>query len=278
MQGAFAMGFEDVLHRGLVLLGCGKMGGALLQGWIGQGMDTRAVWVVDPVPSDDLNALAGVNLNADLPASPAIVVVAVKPQMMDTALESVRQFGGRKDTLFLSIAAGTTLEQFEAVLGPSTPVIRAMPNTPAAIGRGITALVGNGQASEAAMRAGEELLSAVGRTVRLDRESDMDAVTAVSGSGPAYVFHLIETLAAAGQAEGLSPELALELARATVAGAGALAEASPEGPGQLRVNVTSPGGTTEAALSVLMDDATGLPAIVSQAVSAAATRSRELGK
>lgn len=128
------------------------------------------------------------------------------------------------------------------------------------------------------MRAGEELLSAVGRTVRLDRESDMDAVTAVSGSGPAYVFHLIETLAAAGQAEGLSPELALELARATVAGAGALAEASPEGPGQLRVNVTSPGGTTEAALSVLMDDATGLPAIVSQAVSAAATRSRELGK
>lgn len=272
------MEFGDIVHRGLVLLGCGKMGGALLQGWIGQGMDTSVVWVVDPVPSDELKALAGVNLNADLPASPAIVVVAVKPQMMDTALESVRQFGGRKNTLFLSIAAGTTLEHFEAALGSSTPVIRAMPNTPAAIGRGITALVGNGQVSEAAMHAGEELLSAVGYTVRLDREADMDAVTAVSGSGPAYVFHLIETLAAAGQAEGLSPELALKLARSTVAGAGALADASPEDPGQLRVNVTSPGGTTEAALKVLMDDAAGFPAIVSRAVSAAAGRSRELGK
>ncbi len=271
------MGFGDIAHRGLVLLGCGKMGGALLQGWIGQGLDRSAVWVVDPAPSEELDALAGVNLNADLPASPAIVVIAVKPQMMGTALESVRQFGGRKDTLFLSVAAGTTLRRFEAALGSSTPVIRAMPNTPAAIGRGITALVGNGQVSEAGMHAGEELLSAVGKTVRLDREADMDAVTAVSGSGPAYVFHLIETLAAAGSAEGLSSEMALTLARSTVAGAGALAEASPEDPGQLRVNVTSPGGTTEAALHVLMDGATGFPALVSRAVSAAAGRSRELG-
>ncbi len=271
------MEFGDIAHRGLVLLGCGKMGGALLQGWIGQGMDASAVWVVDPAPSDELSALADVNLNADLPASPAIVVVAVKPQMMDTALESVRQFGGRKDTLFLSVAAGTTLERFEAVLGSSTPVIRAMPNTPAAIGRGITAFIGNGRVSAAGMDRGEGLLSAVGQTVRLDREADMDAVTAVSGSGPAYVFHLIEALAAAGLAEGLPPELALTLARSTVAGAGALAEASPEGPGQLRVNVTSPGGTTEAALNVLMDDATGFPALVSRAVSAAASRSRELG-
>ena len=268
----------DVAHRGLVLLGCGKMGGALLRGWIGQGMDMGAVWVVDPAPSDDLRALVGVNLNADLPASPAFVVVAVKPQTMDTALESVRQFGGRKDTLFLSVAAGTTLERFEAALGSSTPVIRAMPNTPAAIGRGITALVCNDRVSEVGMDMGEELLSAVGQTVRLDREADMDAVTAVSGSGPAYVFHLIEALAAAGQAEGLSPELALTLARSTVVGAGALAETSPEGPGQLRVNVTSPGGTTEAALNILMDDATGFPALVAQAVSAAARRSRELGK
>ena len=272
------MEFGDVACRGLVLLGCGKMGGALLQGWIGQGMDPSAVWVVDPAPSDDLGALVGAKLNADLPASPAIVVVAVKPQMMDAALESVRRFGGRKDTLFLSVAAGTTLERFETALGSSTPVIRAMPNTPAAIGRGITALVCNGWVSEAGMDMGEELLSAVGQTVRLDREADMDAVTAVSGSGPAYVFHLIEALAAAGQAEGLSPELALTLARSTVVGAGALAEASLEDPGQLRVNVTSPGGTTEAALNVLMDDATGFPALVLRAVSAAASRSRELGK
>ncbi|MXX87718.1 MAG: pyrroline-5-carboxylate reductase [Boseongicola sp. SB0677_bin_26] len=272
------MELGEIAHRGLVLLGCGKMGGALLKGWIGQGMDVSAVWVVDPAPSDELSALAGVNLNSHLPASPAIVVVAVKPQMMDTALEPVRQFGGRKDTLFLSVAAGTTLERFEAALGSLTPVIRAMPNTPAAIGRGITALVRNGRVSEAGMDMGEDLLSAVGQTVRLDREADMDAVTAVSGSGPAYVFHLIEALAAAGQAEGLSPELALMLARSTVAGAGALAEASPEDPGQLRVNVTSPGGTTEAALNVLMDDASGFPALVSRAVSAAAGRSRELGK
>ena len=271
------MEIGNVAHRGLVLLGCGKMGGALLRGWIGQGMDTSVVWVVDPAPSDELNALVGVNLNADLPASPAIVVVAVKPQMMDTALESVQQFGGRKDTLFLSVAAGTTLERFESALGSSTPVIRAMPNTPAAIGRGITALVSNDRVSEAGMDMGEKLLSAVGQTVRLDREADMDAVTAVSGSGPAYVFHLIEALAAAGQTEGLSPELALTLARSTVVGAGALAEASPEDPGQLRADVTSPGGTTEAALDVLMDDSTGFPALVSQAVSAAASRSRELG-
>ena len=128
------------------------------------------------------------------------------------------------------------------------------------------------------MDMGEELLSAVGQTVRLEREADMDAVTAVSGSGPAYVFHLIEALATAGQAEGLSSELALTLARSTVVGAGALAESSQEDPGQLRVNVTSPGGTTEAALNILMDDATGFPALVSRAVSAAASRSRELGK
>ena len=272
------MEIGDIAHRGLVLLGCGKMGGALLKGWIGQGMDMGAVWVVDPAPSDELSALVGVNLNADLPASPAMVVVAVKPQMMETALESVLQFGGRKDTVFLSVAAGTTLERFEAALGSSTPVIRAMPNTPAAIGRGITALVCNDRVSEAGMDMGEELLAAVGQTVRLEREADMDAVTAVSGSGPAYVFHLIEALATAGQAEGLSSELALTLARSTVVGAGALAESSQEDPGQLRVNVTSPGGTTEAALNILMDDATGFPALVSRAVSAAASRSRELGK
>ncbi len=272
------MGFREVAQRGLVLLGCGRMGGAMLQGWIGQGMDAGAAWVVDPSPSDVLEALGGVNLNAGLPPSPAIVVVAVKPQAVDAALEPVRHFGGSAETLFLSVAAGTTLGRLEAALGPSTPVIRAMPNTPAAIGRGVAALVCNGSVSEAGMHLGEELLSAVGQTVRLRREADMDAVTAVSGSGPAYVFLLIETLAAAGAAEGLAPELALALARATVAGAGALAEASSEDPGRLRANVTSPGGTTEAALDVLMDRSAGFPALLSRAVSAAADRSRELGK
>jgi pyrroline-5-carboxylate reductase len=153
-----------------------------------------------------------------------------------------------------------------------------MPNTPAAIGKGISAIVGNAHASEQQMALAETLLRAIGQVVRLPGEHLMDAVTAVSGSGPAYVFHLIETMAAAGVAEGLPPELALHLARATVAGAGALAEASDEDPAQLRVNVTSPGGTTAAALQVLMDAETGFPALLKRAVHAAAERGRELGK
>jgi pyrroline-5-carboxylate reductase len=153
-----------------------------------------------------------------------------------------------------------------------------MPNTPAAIGRGITAIVGNARASAAQMDLAEALLSAVGQVVRLESEAQMDAVTAVSGSGPAYVFHLIETLAAAGEAEGLSAELSLQLARATVAGAGALAEESDEGPGELRRNVTSPNGTTQAALEVLMDEETGFPALMRRAVARAAERSRELAR
>jgi pyrroline-5-carboxylate reductase len=152
-----------------------------------------------------------------------------------------------------------------------------MPNTPAAIAQGITAIIGNPHVSEARLELAEQLLSAVGKTVRLDDEADMDAVTAVSGSGPAYVFHLIETLAAAGVAEGLAPDLAMALAKATVAGAGALAEAADEGPDQLRVNVTSPGGTTAAALEVLMDENDGFPALLRRAVAAAAHRGRELG-
>ena len=167
---------------------------------------------------------------------------------------------------------------FEALLGAATPIIRAMPNTPAAVGRGITAIYGNASVSDEALALGERLLSVVGQTVRLEREADMDAVTAVSGSGPAYVFHLIETMAEAGRAEGLAPELAMQLAKATVAGAGALAEATEEDPGQLRVNVTSPNGTTAAALEVLMDETSGFPALLGRAVRAAANRSRELGQ
>lgn len=153
-----------------------------------------------------------------------------------------------------------------------------MPNTPAAIGRGITALVGNGAADEGAMALADTLLGAVGATVRLTDEADMDAVTGVSGSGPAYVFLLIEALAGAGEAEGLDPALALRLARATVAGSGALAEASDRDPGQLRIDVTSPNGTTAAALAVLMRPGDGLPPLVAEAVAAAAERSRELGR
>jgi pyrroline-5-carboxylate reductase len=262
--------------RGLVLLGCGKMGSAMLEGWLKGGIDPQSVWVLDPAPSEWLKA-QGVRLNAALPADPAIVLVAVKPQMMAAALPALAAMGGG-ETLFLSIAAGTTIAHYEAVLGAGTPIIRAMPNTPAAIARGITAIIGNAHATPAHLDLAEGLLSAVGQVVRLAGEDQMDAVTAVSGSGPAYVFHLIETLAAAGVAEGLPAPLAMQLAKATVAGAGALAEAASDDPGQLRVNVTSPGGTTAAALAVLMDEAAGFPALLKRAVHAAAERGRELGK
>ncbi|WP_415183022.1 pyrroline-5-carboxylate reductase [Phaeovulum sp.] len=270
------MDFHDISARGLVLLGCGKMGSAMLSGWLGRGLSPASVWVIDPNPSEWL-LVQGVHVNASLPASPAVVLVAVKPQMMGAALPAIAAMGGG-DTLFVAVAAGTTIATYEAVLGAATPLVRAMPNTPAAIGRGITAICGNTVATEADLALAEGLLSAVGQVVRLEGEHQMDAVTAVSGSGPAYVFHLIETLAAAGEDQGLSPALALQLARATVAGAGALAEASDETPAQLRVNVTSPGGTTAAALAVLMDPATGFSALLRRAVKAAADRGRELGK
>lgn len=270
------MDITAVQDRGLVLLGCGKMGSAMLAGWLKGGLPARSVWVMEPHPSDWLKA-QGVHLNASLPDDPAIVLVAVKPQMMAEALPGLSAIGGG-GTLFLSIAAGTQIAFYESVLGAGTPIVRAMPNTPAAIGRGITAISGNTRATEAHLALSEALLSAVGQVVRLSGEEQMDAVTAVSGSGPAYVFHLIETLASAGVAEGLPPELSLQLARATVAGAGALAEEAEEGPDELRINVTSPGGTTAAALKVLMDEKRGFPALMREAVHAAAERGRELGK
>jgi len=271
------MNMDDLTARGLVLLGCGKMGSAMLQGWLGQGLPATSVWVTDPHPSDWLKGLKGLHLNVPLPADPAIALVAVKPQMMGDALPALAALGNGT-TLFLSVAAGTPIRAFENALGGDTPIIRAMPNTPAAVARGITALIGNSRAGEGHMALAEALLSAVGQTVRLETEAQMDAVTAVSGSGPAYVFHLIETLAAAGEDQGLSPELAMRLAKATVAGAGHLAENAAQDPTQLRVNVTSPAGTTAAALEVLMDAQTGFGPLLKRAVQAAADRSRELGK
>ena len=270
------MDMSEIAARGLVLLGCGKMGSAMLAGWLKQGLPATSVWVLDPNPSDWVKA-QGVHVNADLPEDPAIVLVAVKPQMMGEALPSMKALGNGT-TLFVSVAAGTPLSSFEAALGENTPIIRAMPNTPAAVGRGITAIIGNDKTDATSLDLAEGLLSAVGQVVRLESESQMDAVTGVSGSGPAYVFHLIETLAAAGEAQGLSPDLALQLARATVAGAGALAEDAEETPSQLRVNVTSHNGTTQAALEVLMDEQTGFPSLLKKAVAAASNRSKELSR
>ncbi len=271
------MQLSHINENGLVLLGCGKMGSAMLQGWLADGVIPSAVTILDPYPSDWVKARVteGVRLNVELPPAPAICVVAVKPQMMGDALPALRALGNGS-TVFLSIAAGTTLSIFEDAFGADSPIIRAMPNTPAAVGRGITALVGNDRITPDQMAMADRLLQAVGQTVHLTSERDMDAVTAVSGSGPAYVFLLIETLAAAGEAQGLTPDLALALAKATVAGSGALAEVADETPSQLRVNVTSPNGTTQAALDVLMDADTGLSQLMARAVKAAADRSREL--
>lgn len=265
------MNFDTVAARGLVLLGCGKMGSAMLAGWLDGGLPATSVWVQDPFPSDWVKE-QGVHINDTLPAAPAIVLIAVKPQMMAEALPALQAMGG-KDTVFLSVAAGITIETYENMLGAQTPIVRAMPNTPAAIGQGITALIGNAKASQNDVALAQNLLSAVGETVVLETEAQMDAVTGVSGSGPAYVFHMIECLAAAGQAQGLAPDLAMTLAKATVAGSGALAMQADDDPAQLRVNVTSPNGTTQAGLEVLMAE---LPDTIQRTVAAATDRSKEL--
>lgn len=268
------MSFEALSERGLVLLGCGKMGSAMLAGWLEGGLAPSSVWVKDPFPSDWVKA-QGVHINEDLPTNPAIVLIAVKPQMMADALPVLAAMGNG-DTLFVSVAAGVTIANYEDILGAQTPIIRAMPNTPAAVGKGITAIIGNSHASAAHIDTAQGLLEAIGQVVRLEHEGQMDAVTGVSGSGPAYVFHMIEALAAAGEAQGLAPDLAMQLAKATVAGAGALAETADETPAQLRVNVTSPNGTTQAGLEVLMNSETGLPPLMAATVKAATERSKEL--
>ncbi len=267
---------QEINARGLVLLGCGKMGSAMLAGWLTQGVQPGAVSVIDPAPSEWLRG-TGVQLNAPLPPAPAVAILAVKPQMMGTAAPALTALGDGQ-TLFVSIAAGTPLARLEQSLGPRSPVIRAMPNTPAAVGAGISAIIGNAQVTAAQLELAEALLSAIGAVVRLESEAQMDAVTALSGSGPAYVFHLIEAMAQAGAAQGLAPALAMQLARATVIGAAKLADAGDTPAATLRENVTSPGGTTAAALQQLMDAGDGLPAVVARAVDAAARRSRELAQ
>ncbi|MCT4554497.1 MAG: pyrroline-5-carboxylate reductase [Pelagimonas sp.] len=264
----------EIARRGLVLLGCGKMGSAMLAGWLDGGLPASSVHVIDPYPSDWVQA-QGVHVNGALPDSPAVVLIAVKPQMMGDALPSLQALGNG-DTLFVSVAAGTTIDTLAGILGAQTPIIRAMPNTPAAVGKGITAIIGNALTSAAQLDTTETLLRAIGQVVRLETEAQMDAVTGVSGSGPAYVFHMIECLAKAGEAQGLSADLAMQLAKATVEGAGALAMQADESPAQLRVNVTSPNGTTQAGLEVLMDETTGLPKLVENTVAAATNRSKEL--
>ena len=195
------MALDRIAREGLVLLGCGKMGSALLSGWLAAGLPPASVCVLEPNPSDWLRG-TGVHLNQGVPPAPAVALLAVKPQMMGAALPALQALGNGK-TLVISIAAGTSIATFEAVFGASTPIVRTMPNTPAMVGRGITGLCHNAHATAADIALAQALMAAVGEVVLLDTEGQIDAVTAVSGSGPAYVFHLIEAMAAAGVAEGL---------------------------------------------------------------------------
>ena len=261
--------------KGLLVIGCGRMGGALVEGWIADGVPPAAIHVEEPYPSSRLVELAGggVVLNGPRPASPAAVLLAVKPQMMAGVLASLASVPAAVP--FISIAAGWTLAGYEAALG-TRAIIRAMPNTPALVRRGITALVGNRTAQEADFLLARRLFDAVGRTVLLDDEAQMDTVTAVSGSGPAYLFLMTEALAGAGRRAGLSDELAASLSRATIAGAAALLDQSDRPASALREEVTSPGGTTAAALVVLMAEQGGMDDLLARAVEAARIRSVEL--
>jgi pyrroline-5-carboxylate reductase len=270
------------LDGSLLVAGAGKMGGALLEGLIARGLPGSQIVVQDPSPPADVaeflqrNGIRCAATVGPFDAPPSLILAAVKPQVMDQVFAPLAKLAG-PNTVVLSIAAGKTIASFEQHLQPGIAVIRAMPNTPAQVGRGVTACVANSATSVAQKAMASDLLAAVGSVVWLDREEDMDAVTAVSGSGPAYVFLLAECLADAGRAVGLSPELSQTLARATVAGAGELLHRSELDAATLRKNVTSPGGTTAAALEVLMGSP-GLRQIMTEAVEAAVRRSRELSK
>jgi pyrroline-5-carboxylate reductase len=262
----------------IVLAGAGKMGGAMLSGWLAQGLDPSRAAVIEPHPSEEIRAYLarGVSLNPSPQASGTIaaLVVALKPQAFREAGPSLKPFVDAA-TLVISIMAGTTMASLTEVLGGH--VVRAMPNTPASIGRGITVAVAAGNVSAAQRATADALLQAAGSVEWVDDESLMDAVTAVSGSGPAYVFLLAEELARAGIAAGLPAELATKLARETVAGSGELLHRSELASATLRQNVTSPGGTTAAALEVLMG-ADGMQQMMIRAVAAATARSKELAK
>jgi pyrroline-5-carboxylate reductase len=261
----------------LVLVGAGKMGSAMLDGWLARGLKPKHVAVFEPQPSKPLNALArhGLKLNPKGKTAPATaVVIAVKPQTAPEAVPPLAGYAG-KTTLVLSIMAGRTIGFLEKSLPPGTAIVRAMPNTPAAIGRGISVAVANANVSARQRKQATNLLAAIGKVEWVSNEALMDAVTALSGSGPAYLFLLAEAMTKAGIAAGLPAELAGNLARETVIGSGELLYRSNLDAAALRQNVTSPGGTTAAALEVLMGPG-GFDEILTQAVAAATRRSRAL--
>lgn len=254
------------------------MGGSMLEGWLALGLPPSGVTVIDPRPSEEMTRLCaeqGIALNPANPRVSDVVVLAVKPQMLDEAATQLNALLGPQ-TLIISILAGKTIGNLKSRLPAATAIVRAMPNLPASIGRGATGAAANAEVSDAQRGMADALLRANGIVEWLPSEDLIDAVTAVSGSGPAYVFHLVECLAEAGRAAGLPPDLAQRLARATVTGAGELLFQSELSPETLRQNVTSPGGTTAAALSVLMAEPHGLKALMRDAVAAAKQRAEEL--
>lgn len=265
----------------ILVLGGGNMGCALVGGWLEAGLPASQILVVDPNRGATLETLVtqhGLRHETRMPDdfSPSVALLAVKPQMMGEALPSLLAVLG-EGSLIVSIAAGTTVTMIETHLGERA-VVRAMPNTPSLIGRGITGAFANARVTDAQRGVADTLMAASGPVEWVESEALIDAVTGVSGSGPAYVFHLAECLAKAGEAVGLPADLAMRLARHTVAGAGELMIRSNETPEQLRRNVTSPNGTTQAGLDVLMDAETGLPPLVEKTVRAARDRAVELSK
>lgn len=263
----------------VMLVGAGKMGLALAQGWLDAGLSASNLVLVDPVPGDAAKQLAGdygLQLYAEaVGLVPNVLVLAVKPQIIDSVMASLQPVIG-PHTLVISIAAGINIARLTRGLGTDR-VVRTMPNTPAQIGKGITGAVAGPAVEDKDRSAAGALLAAAGQVIWFDDEGDLDAVTAVSGSGPAYVFHLVEALAAAGERQGLTPVVAMQLARQTVIGSAALMEADAAPAETLRINVTSPNGTTAAALAVLMGDH-GLTDLMDRAVTAARLRSEELGQ
>lgn len=263
--------------RPLVLVGAGKMGSALLKGWLDRGLDRKAVVAVDPAPPPEsaawLRSIGVVARSAPPAVAARVIVIAVKPQVIAAVLPTLRPLIG-EDTVALSIAAGTTLKNLRAGLGDMA-IVRSIPNTPAQVGRGVTVAIADARVDKAGRALVGELLAAVGDVIWVDRETLINSATAVSGSGPAYVFHMVEALAASAVAVGFDKEAAARLARGTVVGAGELLRQSDLPAEVLRQNVTSPKGTTAAALKVLMGRG-GLTSLMKKAVAAARKRSREL--
>jgi pyrroline-5-carboxylate reductase len=267
------------LPNSLLLVGAGKMGGAMLEGWLAKGLEPSRVTVMDPHPSPallDFAGTAGIRLNPESAgvAPPEVLVLGIKPQALTEAAASISPLAGPQ-TLVISILAGKTVADLSRALPQAGAIVRAMPNLPASIGRGATGAYASPTTTPRQRALTGALLSAVGLLEWIDREDLIDAVTAVSGSGPAYLFHLVEALSAAAREVGLEADIADRLARQTVIGAAELLSGSGLDPAVLRQNVTSPGGTTAAALEVLMTE-DGMAALMRRAVEAAKRRAAEL--